>query len=60
MEVTLNTEELSQAVQIVERIVSTRTTLPIIGNILFEIILFMYLLANKYGKSEKPRSRPVK
>ncbi|MFH0886846.1 MAG: DNA polymerase III subunit beta [bacterium] len=36
MEVTLNTEELNQAVQIVERIVSTRTTLPIIGNILFE------------------------
>ena len=36
MEFTCLREDLQRGVQIVERIVSTRSTLPIIGNILFE------------------------
>jgi len=36
MEFSCNTDQLQSGVSIVERIVSTRSTLPIIGNILFE------------------------
>ncbi|MFH2033261.1 MAG: DNA polymerase III subunit beta, partial [Candidatus Margulisiibacteriota bacterium] len=36
MEFICSKEDLARGVQMVERIVSTRSTLPIIGNILFE------------------------
>lgn len=36
MELTINKTDLSYGIDLVERIVSTRSTLPIIGNILFE------------------------